>query len=456
MMRYSVPNRWLSLLLLLLFLSGDLLFSLDWGGSITNSTQYETQEEESDEDEFYQENTLSLYLSAPIGANSEFAADAAYTYSTDRAFLLELRQAHLTRSVEPQAGPRQFQTRVGRFNSADPTGEVLRHTLDGIRLGFSFPALDLELTAGYTGFLLQPSASVSLSKLDQADDEEDEFFAPSRLIGQIAASMPELFLGQNLEVALLFQEDLRNPDSGKLVKPGEDTLQPTQGGLVDTQYAVLSVNGPIRSALFYTIYGVANTGRTLSFVEDEDSATGEVYEYRPFLAGLFGLQLDYFMPEVLSSRVSLFGRLGTGDDDYSSYTEGNTDGKATHFTPITALSAGEVFGIEPGNSAHLGVSYSVRPFTASPNGWLKRLQGELSAFSFFRTAGEGVTSVSAVDSGTDEAYLGSEFDFSLRARPYSDFGIGLTTGLFVANSSALFDEANAVDFLVRLDASLSF
>mgnify|MGYP006287245657 CR=1 FL=1 len=456
MMRYAVSIKRFFLLLLLLLLSGSLLFALDWGGSVTNSTQYETQEEESDDDEFYQENTLSLYLSTPIGAKSEFAADAAYTYTTDRAFLLELRQAHVTRSVEPEAGPTQFQTRVGRFSSADPTGEVLRHTLDGIRLGFSFPAVDLELTAGYTGFLLQPSASVSLSKLDQAEDEDEEFFAPSRLVGQIAASMPELFLGQNLEVALLFQEDLRNPDSGDLIEPGEDTLQPTQGGLVDTQYAVVSLDGPIQGNLFYTVYGIANTGRTLSFVEDQDSATGEVYEYRPFLAGLFGLQLDYFMPGFLSSRASLFGRLGTGDEDYSSYTEGNTDGKATHFTPITALSAGEVFGIEPGNSAHLGVSYSVRPFAASPNGWLKRLQGELSAYSFFRTAGKGVTSVSAVDSGTDETYLGSEFDFALRARPYSDFGIGLTTGLFVANSSALFDEANEVDFLVRLDASLSF
>lgn len=454
MMRYPGLQR--RFLLLLLFLSGSLLYALDWGGSVTNSTQYESQEDDSEEEEFYQENTLSLYVSTPVGSNSELSADAAYTYSTDRLFLLELRQAHFTRSVQPDNGPLRFDARVGRFNSADPTGQVLRHTLDGARLGFYFGTLDLELTAGYTGFLLQPSANVSLSKLDQAEDEDEAFFAPSRLVGQLSASMPELFLGQSLEMAILFQEDLRDPDSEDLIEPGEDTLQPTQGGLVDTQYAVVSLNGPITGGLFYTFYGVANTGRTLSFVEEDESDTGEVYEYRPFLAGLFGARLDYFMPNVLSSRASLFGRLGTGDDDYTSYTEGNSDGKATHFTPITAIAAGALFGIEPGNSAHVGVSYSVRPFAASPRGWLKRLQGEFTAYSFFRTVGSGVTSVSAVDSGTDEAYLGSEFDFALRARPYSDFGIGLTTGLFVANSDALFDEANEIDFLVRLDASLSF
>ncbi|MFP4303137.1 MAG: hypothetical protein ACLFQZ_13995 [Spirochaetaceae bacterium] len=446
-----------SALLLLLFLfSASLLYAFDWGGSLTNSSQFENQPEDSDEDEFYQENTLSLYLSTPVGENSEFSADAAYTFSTDRAFLLQLRQAHVTRTVRPDSGVSRFRTRIGRFYSTDPTGEVLRHPLDGVRLGFAWPGLELGLTAGYTGLLQQPVGNVSLSKLDQVDDEDEDLFAPSRLIGQINASMPELFLGQSVDVALLFQEDLRDPDDGDLIEPGVGTAEPTRGGLVDTQYAVLSVNGPLQSNFYYTVYGIANTGRTLSFVEDDDSDTGQAYEYKPFLAGLFGAKLDYFLPDFFSSRASLFGRLGTGDKDYNSYTEGNTDGKANLFTPITAASAGEVFGIEPGNSAHIGVSYSVQPFSDSPNGWLKRLQGELSGYSFFRTAGEGVTSVSAVDSGTSERYLGSEIDFAVRARPYSDFGIGFTTGLFFANSSAMFDEANDVDWIARLDASLSF
>ncbi len=455
MMKATILKR-TALLLLLFLLSASLVYAFDWGGSLTNSSQFETQPEDSDEDEFYQENTLSFYLNTPVGQNSEFSADAAYTYSTERAFLLHLRQAHLTRIVQPESAISQFRTRIGRFNAADPTGEVLRHPLDGVRLGFGWPGLELDLTAGYTGLLQQPVGSVSLSKLDQEDDDEEVIFAPARLIGQIHASMPELFLGQSIDVALLFQEDLRDPDDNDLIDPGVDTAEPTRGGLVDTQYAVLSFNGPIQGNLYYTVYGIANTGRTLSFVEDDDSATGQAYEYKPFLAGLFGLKLDYFLPQFFSSRASLFGRLGTGDDDYNSYTEGNTDGKANLFTPITASTAGQVFGIEPGNSAHIGVSYSVQPFTDSPSGWLKRLQGELSGYSFFRTAGEGVTSVSAVDSGTSESYLGSEIDFAVRARPYSDFGIGLTTGLFFANSSAMFDEANDVDWMVRLDASLSF
>lgn len=449
------PRRIVLFTVILLFLS-TAAFAFDWGGSISNSSEYRSQDDISDEDPFFQSNSLSLYLTTPIGERTDFAAEGAYTFTTERAFLLDLRRLHMTRTVEPESGPRQFATRLGRFTAADPTGQVLRHTVDGVRLGFIYPALELELTAGYTGLLFAPTASVSLSKLDQADDEDDDLLAPSRLVGEISATMSELFLGQTVAVALLFQEDLRDPDSEELIQPGVDTADPTRGGLLDTQYGVLSLNGPVATNLFYRLYGVANTGRTLSFVEDEESETGEVYEYKPFLAGLFGLRLDYFMPQILGSRASLFGRLGTGDTDYSSYAEGNSADKATQFTPITAAPAGAVFAVEPGNSAHIGVSYSVRPFTAASSGWLQRLQGELSGYSFFRTAGEGVTSVSAIDSGSSESYLGSEVDFSVRARPYSDFGIGLTTGLFVANSSALVDGANETDFIVRLDASLSF
>lgn len=446
----------LSLFAIFLLLSASAATAFDWGGSLTNSSEYKTQDESSDEDEFFQSNSLSLYLTTQLGRRTELAAEGAYTYTTERPALFDVRSLHMTRTVEPETGPRQFATRLGRFNASDPTGEVLRHTLDGVSLQFIYPDLELALTAGYTGLLFAPTANVSMSKLDQADDEDDELLAPGRLVGEIEAALPELFLRQNLALAVLFQEDLRDPNSEDLLEPGVDTSDPTRGGLVDTQYAVLSLDGPLGGSFFYTLYGIANTGRTLSFVEDEDTETGQAYEYKPFLAGLFGLRLDYFIPQFLSSRASLFGRLGTGDSDYSSYTEGNTEENATLFTPITPSTAGAVFGVEPGNSAHIGLSYSVRPFTGSPSGWLKRLQTELSGYSFFRTAGEGVTSVSAIDSGSSESYLGSEVDFSIRMRPYSDFGIGLTTGLFVANANALVEGANETDFLVRLDASLSF
>lgn len=446
----------LSVVLLHLLLSAAVATAFDWGGSITNASEFRSVAEDSEEDAFFQSNSISLYLRTPLGARTDFIAEGAYTFTTERAVLLNLRSMHMTRTVEPESGPRQFGTRLGRFNIADPTGEVLNHPVDGIRLRFVYPILELDLTTGYTGFLFAPAANVSMSKLDQTDDEDDELLAPGRLLGKLSANLNEIVLGQSVALAILFQEDLRDPNDPELIEPGVDTADPTRGGLLDTQYAVLSIDGPLAGSFFYTVYGVANTGRTLSFVEDEDTETGQVYEYQPFLAGLFGLSLDYFLPQFLSSRVSLFGRLGTGDSDYSSYTEGNTAGEATMFTPITAAPAGAVLAVEPGNSAHIGVSYSARPFADSNNGWLERLQGELAGYSFFRTAGEGATSVSAVDSDSSESYLGSEIDFSLRARPYSDFGIGLTTGLFVANGDALVEGANETDFIVRIDASLSF
>jgi hypothetical protein len=76
--------------------------------------------------------------------------------------------------------------------------------------------------------------------------------------------------------------------------------------------------------------------------------------------------------------------------------------------------------------------------------------------SFFRPSGEGAVSVSDVDAATSGAYLGTEVDVAVRLRPFSDLGVGVSAGFLFANEDVLVASADAFQYVVRLDASLSF
>jgi hypothetical protein len=97
----------------------------------------------------------------------------------------------------------------------------------------------------------------------------------------------------------------------------------------------------------------------------------------------------------------------------------------------------------------------MKPLSGS-DGVLNSLQTRAVLYSFFRSAGSGVVSVSEVDPDTDGTYLGSEVDLDIRWRPFSDLGLGLTTGFMFANDDVLVDGSNSFDYRVRLSASLSF
>ena len=97
----------------------------------------------------------------------------------------------------------------------------------------------------------------------------------------------------------------------------------------------------------------------------------------------------------------------------------------------------------------------MKPFSGS-SGLTESLLARAVLYSFFRSAGSGPVSVSDVDAATSGAYLGSEVDLDFRWRPFSDLGVGLTSGFLFANSDVMLDSANSVDYVLRLNASLSF
>jgi hypothetical protein len=460
--------------LTLILLAGLLLcvpvagvMALDWGGSITTTNNLQSVPEGSDDDAFDSTQKLVLYLTTDMGPNWEFVGQLGASLDSEPLFAADLEKLYVQRNRvfspdnDQPGGLVGMTTRFGRFLISEPTGLVMSHPVDGAAFIVNYANFELYAGAGYTGLMNKEFSSVSLSLSDSVDDEDDDvYFGPGRLLGTLRLSVPEILLGQNVALALAVQEDLRNPDDVLQIDDiSDDTTEEKAGGLLDTQYGILALDGPLGlPGLFYNASYVLNTGRTLSLVEDDAARedAGKSYQYEQFLAHMVDFGVQYYLPRFFSSVFGAGVTYTTGDDDYSSFTEGNTKGNATQFTAVTPGAKGLVFALQPGNSTTTEVSYAMKPFDRSSMDVLSTLQTELSYFGFFRSSGKGFVSSSDVDAGANGSWLGSEVDLALRFRPFSDFGIGLSGGMFFANDAVMLDDTNSVDWIARLTASLSF
>ncbi len=453
----SVLRRAISLGVLLLFaVSG--VAALDWGGSLTTTSTVQSVAEGSDDDEFINRESLRLYLTGDLGATREYVTQLGARFVSDEpTFAVDLERFYLRNTLRPEGeAVVSLETRWGRFNYADPTGQVFRHVLDGAGLRISGQWWELRMNAGTTALINKEFSSVAMSVRDNDDDEDDDvYFGAARFVGVATLTLPEIVVGQNIAFGILAQEDMRDP--ADVVQEGDEPVDIDElGGVIDTQYLMLVLDGPVTGGLFYELGYVLGLGRMLSLVEDDDALSGEAYRYEPIRSHLVYLGLEYFITDFLDSVARAGVTISTGDDDFAAFTEGNTDGNATMFTPVTGRSRGAVFGLESGNATIAELSYSLKPLGSAASPFLSEFQTVATWYSFFRTAGSGPVSVADVDPTTDESYLGSELDLAFRFRPYSDLGFGLTTGFFFANDSALFDDADSTSWIVRLQASLSF
>lgn len=438
--------------------------AFEWGGSLSTTSTVQSIPENSDDDAFLNSERLVLYLTTGIGSQWEFVSQVAAIYDSEPVLAADLEKLYFQRnrvfeSDSPQpSGLVGMKTRYGRFLMSEPTGLVMSHPVDGAAFVLDYVGFELFTGLGYTGLINKEFSRASMSLSDSLDgDDDDVYFGAPRLLGTIRLSLPEIVLDQSIDLAFVIQDDLRNPDD--VVEVDAEPIDVEEsGGLVDTQYGILQIGGPIRvvPGLFYSVAYVLNLGQTLSLVEDDKADTGQSYQYQPFRAHLINGSIDYFIPEFLSSVISLGTTFTSGDSDYTTFIEGNTKGPATQFLAITPSGSGLVYGLEPGNSTVTELSYSIKPLTGIGVEALSSLQTEVSYYSFFRSVGEGPVSASDVDPEEDGTYLGSEIDLALRLRPFSDLGIGVSGGMFFANNAVTYDDANSSDWIIRLNASLSF
>jgi len=412
--------------------------------------------------------TIAAWLSHSFGLWN-LDAQGSYTYDyppVTKWGLPDLDRLVLGGVFPAEAGgARSLGFQIGRMQFSDSTGYVLDHSLDGLKLNIGWTASSFSAGVGTSALIQLPASSIVMSNLDVealgANPEDDSEiyspFAPPRLVATAEFQARSLVAGQDLTLGAVVQEDLR-PEA-QLTPEFETAFDPTGGGVMDTQYLSLMLSGGLTQGLFHRTYYTLNTGRTLTYRTDPDSLTGSSFQYTPIFGHLAGLELSYFLPQVLNSRIRLGGQFSTGDVDSDDYYDGNTNELATSFVPISASSYSDVFTLQPGNSSHVAVSYSLRPLSGIG---VDVLQTELSSVSYFRSTGEGPVSEGAVDTDPDGdgigdgVYVGTDINLKIVAQPFSDLRLVLAGGLFLPNEAVMTTGNKNVDFQFTLQGVLRF
>lgn len=433
---------WLVLLLLPLTLASAAAF--DFGGYLDNTSGFARAPAGVETTlRLVQRTTVALWAEQKLGAWT-LAGQGSYTYTPNVPLLFDLDRLTLGTEVPATAaGATAFGLSLGRSHFTDPTGLVLSHTLDGLRLRVSRMQSTFRFAIGTTALLQKPTNRIILSRLDELDLADPERrFAPPRLIAVVDYEWLEAFAGQQVTLGATVQEDLRPADQLTPAGTEATTPDPEAGGRLDTQYVSLVVSGAVAPGVFQRTYYTLNSGRQLVFAVDDRSSTGFSYQYETLLGHLAGTEITWFLPEVLNSRARLFGQFSTGDTEWSD-----------SFVPISPSAFSDVFTLQPGNSSHLGISYSVRPLAGRRS---DVLQTELSTVAYFRSSGSGAVSVAAVDPTTDGSYAGTDVNLTVTAVPFSDLRLVLKGGLFAPNKDVMGPENKNVEYQVTLQGVLRF
>jgi hypothetical protein len=429
------------LVLILIALVAAGAAALDFGGTLDSATTVE-QASETTLDE---EATLAGWVRQKVGDALEIYARGSYTYTIDTPVLVDLDAAWFKGEWDKATGPTLLELTVGRFKTSDFSHLVLDHTIDGLETVFTYPSAVFRATAGYTGLVQKPRSDIVISKADARDiDRTGAVFAPPRLVGLFDVSLLNVAGSQTVKLAMLFQEDLR-PEDG-LKQEGDTAQDITRGGRLSTQYLGAFIGGPLGGGLYYDLYGYGNTGQMLSWMDSSLQ-----YQYKPIAAFLAGGGLRFF-GGPMSSVFGLRGILASGDEDARSVTEGNEDGLALGFVPISQTDRALVFSPQLTNLVVGEASYSLKPFDGLGIRALTDLQAVLTALVFARpTTG----AASQADPASDSLYLGTEVDLVVNYRPFSDLGIALKGGVFLPGD-ALGEQRTDPEYLVGLLVSLSF
>jgi hypothetical protein len=345
-------------------------------------------------------------------------------------------------------GIKQLSFAVGRLPFSDSTGALFGYRIDGFILSAVYPLLTMRAVVGYTGFQ-SSSAPILANAADASYGNGD--FAPPRAIAAFSIRTPKI-AGHDAYIAFTSQEDLR--EESQLIPEYETVLDSLSGGPADTSYLSAGFAGSPISTLSYSGYGVCQFGRRLSYVEDDSSATGYRYLYAPVRAFSFGVQARMiFNPSFTGSFRAVFG---SGDPDASSATDGNTEGDATQFTPITRGSSGLVFSPLPGNITQAEVGVSYRPFPTIRIGLLS-VQAA-SKTLFFVKNGVGPVSEAGILPGKGAGLIGIEEDLSANARLLSDATLSVSTGVYLPLPGAYdksYLETSPLQYSIRAGLSLA-
>jgi hypothetical protein len=445
------------LCLFLVILPGSTLFCIDFGGYFDNTTLFSTNQDTG----FYQILRLSLWLSGNLGKGWSFSSMGHYIFEMDYPYLVDIDEL-VFKGKWPfkENGPSLFSVSMGRFRFSEFSHLVLDHPADGFQLDFSYPSAVITFGLGYTGLLSKYSTTITLSKADTNDqDNQDVLLGTPRLLGILQCHLPEIFNGQDLYLSALFQKDLQQEDN--IIEEGteEYSLAENKGGYYDTIFAGAGLSGAVTSSVYYNVFSYLQTGRTLSYLEDSGAVTGSSYQYKPVLGYLGGAGIQYYSADISYSTFGLSFVYATGDADSISCIEGNTDGWSFLFTPVSQQEERVIFNPKLSNIFYIKGNYTVKPFAMLGRGLPEELLLILDGTGFFRATTGAISDQQGLNPDSDSLYLGTEIDFIINFRPFSDLGARLSTGYFIPNNGedGVYDkDSRGFEFLGKFELSFSF
>lgn len=301
-------------------------------------------------------------------------------------------------------------------------GLLVNHPADALLLEYGRDPVSIRFGAGYFGLLRKESVSLISSASDQIESaDEDQFFAPRRIVSFLEAGFPELLGLQSLSLTYARQDDLRDTPDGELL---------------DTQYIVASVSGPLSGSWYYRVLGMGglldNQGRATL----PETRTGYFY--------FADLSLDWF--PAAHTRVALGVRLGSGED-----------GDVVAYAPISEPPNGTVFQPGLGNVAKIGLSLDHRVFANANEEALRGLSLGFDAAAYMRPTDAPIRET-GLSSTAGAGYLGTEGLIRAAFRPFSDVGMTAQGGVFIPRrGSEGFEEdtRGEVQWMARVEFSLA-
>ncbi len=449
-------NKKVYVIAIIFLLIAGFVFSVDFGGLIHNETGFAAGgSEPGGGATFKQLDLASIWFNSGVHHKVVFYAGGSYTFTLERPYLFDIYSFKLLGTFPREDTlPTEFSFTLGRYHAADFTGSLFSHNLDGIHFDFTYPAVQVHTDIGFAGFQFKPTSTMLLTKPDYNDQNIDSvILGPKRLVTMAEIDFTNLFKRQQLSIGFLAQEDFRylfetdNTNTlSKTITEGETAFTPERGGLLDTQYFLLGMEGPILSGFFYNVFGVLNTGRTLSYING-------VYTYSPIIGFAAGFNVRYYNERGLYSRADLGFTFASGDYDYTVFLEGNTEKRSTLFIPPSTISTGTVFSPVLSNIFYMNASYSLKPLSFLRSDVGNRLKLGVEGLLFFRSTPTPI-SISGTDPSSDSLYLGTELDAGIDFRLFSDLGFSIVAGWFFPSN--VFPDKQPAWFLGKITASLQW
>jgi len=300
-------------------------------------------------------------------------------------FVPELLRAEFSRSFD------DMDLRLGRMMYSDPMGIAAVGLFDGARLSRHTAAGTFGIGVWYTGLLykgranisMTPEDAVSLNKELDWGDFFNTYFASRRLMAALYWEHPSLAELLRIHAAIIGQADLNNRNNA-----------------YHNQYFIVRAALPFERFIFEL--GAA--------IETAQVVRGNASGFYTAFATDIGLH--WMPPAPFHSMLSFTGR----------FTSGKA-GNVSAFTPVTAVSYGNILNAEIPGLSILGLNYTARLYRTFSAG--------LAVSYFIRSDTETFTSYPLNGQSSDKRLLGSEFFGSFIWSPVSDMSLNFGAGIFL-------------------------